>query len=94
MGADASGERPWFLHEKRISLRQARRLFASLPTLSTLNRWRTVGVLTQGEWIKLETFLEGWSRMTTEEAVARFLSATNPPHSRQRQRGPRPKPKK
>ena len=43
------------------------------PHVSTLHRWRLDGV----RGAKLETFLVGGRRFTTQEAIARFLGHLN-----------------
>lgn len=63
-----------------------RRAGGGRPDLSTLHRWATRGVLCRatGMAVRLATFRQGARVMTTAEAVARFVAATNGgelPHS-------------
>ncbi|RLS79021.1 MAG: DUF1580 domain-containing protein [Planctomycetota bacterium] len=62
-------------NETPIRLSQAKnKFFGDKPvSIATLHRWRLRGV----RGTKLETFLSGGSRMTTLEAIARFLANQN-----------------
>jgi hypothetical protein len=56
-----------------ISLPQAAQLFSPVPHAATVWRWCTKG--TRG--VKLESWVRGGQRVTTPEAVERFLLALN-----------------
>lgn len=45
------------------------------PDLATVCRWSTVGILRDGQRIRLQTVQIGGSRCTTREAVERFIAA-------------------
>ena len=60
-------------NENPITLAEAARTLPGGPVhVSTIHRWRMKGV----RGIRLETFLRGGVRRTTNEAVRRFFAAT------------------
>lgn len=59
--------------EDCITLKQAAGLFPSQPSYETVRRWCCTGVHS----IVLESYLEGGLRMTSREAVDRFLVRIN-----------------
>jgi hypothetical protein len=59
------------LAETSITLAQASHRLPTRPALSTLWRWRTKGV----RGVKLETALVGGRRVTSIEALERFVAA-------------------
>jgi hypothetical protein len=60
------------LKEERLPLVDARKLFASKPKLQTLLMWAYDGY--RGK-VRLETYREGRTTMTTRQAVERFILA-------------------
>ncbi len=57
--------------EQLLSLQQAAELLPGTPALSTLHRWRQLGV----RGVKLETCLIGGKRYTSTQALQRFTDA-------------------
>lgn len=48
------------------------------PSMAALNRWRVKGVKsTSGDRVKLETIRIGGKRVTSLEAISRFIEAQN-----------------
>jgi hypothetical protein len=66
MSIDLSAETPIALAEA------ARTLPGGAVHVSTIHRWRMKGV----RGVRLETFLRGGIRYTTDEAIERFFAAT------------------
>jgi hypothetical protein len=60
-------------NEEIMTLTAASKELPGRPNVATLWRWRTIGVRGQ----KLETMLYGGRRVTSREAIARFLAAIN-----------------
>jgi len=66
--------------ERLIHVSHAPRHFPGRPSLHSVWRWCTKGVKHQtGERILLESFKVGHSRLTSREAIERFLAACNAP---------------
>ena len=59
--------------ETIISLNDARKEFPLLPHLHAVYRWASRGV----SGVRLETFKQGGKRLTSKEAVARFMKSQN-----------------
>jgi hypothetical protein len=59
-------------NERPLSLSQAAAALPGRPHLSTIHRWRLRGV----RGVKLETCLVGGKRVTTHEALLRFMQRT------------------
>lgn len=60
-------------NETVISLKDARDEFPLPPNLHAIYRWASHGV----SGVRLETFKQGGKRLTSKEAVARFLEVQN-----------------
>ncbi|MDZ4688168.1 MAG: DUF1580 domain-containing protein [Planctomycetaceae bacterium] len=60
-----------------LTLAQAAHLFAPVPHIATLHRWRTIGVMANGVRVKLATWRRGGVVTTTPAAVEEFLRAIN-----------------
>jgi hypothetical protein len=58
-----------FENEQLLSLADAAKELPNRPNVATLWRWRTKGI----RGVRLETLLCGGRRMTSREALARFL---------------------
>ena len=71
---------PALRSEKLIHISHAPRLFPGRPSLHSVWRWCTKGVQgPHGARITLESIKVGHSRLTSREAVERFLTACNSP---------------
>lgn len=71
-------------NETIITLGEACRAFPpNGASDATIARWiqRGVKVKATGEFVKLETFVSGGRRLTSKEAIARFIAAQNPDQS-------------
>jgi hypothetical protein len=62
-----------FRDETLVTLTEAAKSLPGRPHVSTLYRWMTRGV----RGAKLETWLIGGSRYTSQEAIDRFIRASN-----------------
>lgn len=58
--------------ERLISFTDAAKLIPGRPNVATLWRWRTAGI----RGVILESVLFGGRRMTSREAITRFVAAT------------------
>lgn len=59
--------------EQLLTLAEACRLLPRQPSPATLWRWRTKGILTNGQRIKLDCVRVGGTWCTTRKAMAEFL---------------------
>lgn len=69
------------LDENKLTFSDAAKLIPGRygePTRQSLRRWAAVGILVNGQRVKLEARRVGGTWWTSKEAVARFIDAMNP----------------